>query len=730
MADQESTIKTSVVLDTTQAQVQIVKLNAVASDSTKTLEERLEAKNKAVELQNKLNKQTVAGLEKEIKSLEGLEGKEKDIIKLEKKLSKAKLASAKASANGAKASNKLSDALEDSKSATLQLDDVTGGLLGKMKAFATNPIGAVITAITAVFLLLKNAVGRSGKASETFGKIAAKLSGVMNGLMAVLEPVVEFLGEKLLQALEDPGQAIEDLGNTIKENLINRVKSFLVLGDAIAEFFKGNFKKAGKLATDSVIQFSTGVTDATDKISELAEVAKKKFNEAAIASEGLANAERRLQYNRIELEKLQLKSLTAAEKERQIRDDTTRSIEERIEANKRLGKILDEQSQAELELAQDTLALAYAQQRATGDTIENIEAVGAAEVKLLEIQERITGQRSEQLVNESGLIKERAQLLAAAAATQIEVDRTILENKKILGEQTYELELEQLEKSRILELQNTELTEEGKALIEAKYKLQKDELAIEEAERIAAKREADFEAQTLIDELDIERRRKQGENVLALELELLERKRVQELENHELTETQKAAINAKYEDAKAQITETSEKAITASKEQAKDQAIAFTAEAFGIEQEAAVARMIMAAPEAIGHSFKKAAEAYAPPMSLIMGGIGAASTIVPIIKGLNDIRKTRFSKSKSSGGGGGSISPATSGPARATTNAISDIAANNSARLGVDPSLGANSTAEAANRVTGSSSPTVTFSESRYNDFKNQVNFKEDKTSI
>lgn len=728
MAEQENTIKTSVVLDTTQAQIQIVKLNAVASDSTKTLEERLEAKNEAVKIQNKLNKQTISGIEKEIKSLEGLEGREKELLKLEKKLSKAKITSAKASANGAKASAKLSDALESSQSATQGLDDATGGLLGKMKAFATNPIGLTITAITAAFMLLKNAIGRSGKASEVFGKIAAKLSGVMNGLIAVLEPVVEFLGEKLLAAMEDPKQAIIDLGDTIKENLINRVKSFLVLGDAITELFKGNFKKASKLAADGFIQMSTGITDATDKISKFAEVAKEKYNEAAVASEDLANAERRLQYNRIELEKLQLRSLTLAEKERQIRDDTTKSIEERIAANQRLGKILDEQSQAELKLAQDTLSLAQAQQRATGDTVENIEAVGAAEVKLLEIQERITGQRSEQLVNEAGLIKERSQLLAAAAATEIEINNTILEQKKLRGEEVFKLELENLEKTKNLELQNTELTEEGKRLIEEKYKLQKDELELAEREKKKAEQETDFEAQTIIDELDIERRRKNGEDILLLEYELLERKRAQELANLELTETQKAAINAKYDAAKAQITETSEKAVTKSKEASKDAAIGFTAEAFGIEQEAAVARMVMAAPEAVAQSFKSAAKSYAPPMSLIMGALGAAGTVVPIIKGLADIKKVRFSKSKSSGSGGSISAPSAS--KGASSSVITDIAANNSARMGVDPNIGASSTAEAANRVSGSSAPSVSFSESRYSDFKNQVNFKEDKTSI
>src|SRR5690606_38982274 len=98
---------------------------------------------------------------------------------------------------------------------------------------------------------------------------------VFNGLIAVVEPLVEFIGDKLLAALNDPKQALMDLGDTIKESLINRVKSFLVLGEAFSLLMSGKFKEAAKKGTDALIQFSTGVTDATDKMVNFGEEAKK-----------------------------------------------------------------------------------------------------------------------------------------------------------------------------------------------------------------------------------------------------------------------------------------------------------------------------------------------------------------------------------------------------------------------------------------------------------------------
>ena len=147
----------------------------------------------------------------------------------------------------------------------------------------------------------------------------------------------------------------------------------------------------------------------------------------------------------------------------------------------------------------------------------------------------------------------------------------------------------------------------------------------------------------------------------------------------------------------------------------------------------------MAAPEAISGSFKNAAMAYAPPMSQIMGALGAAGVVAPIIKGLGDIKKARFGKkgkSSGGGGGGGNISMPTVGGsgggdvAGIASSAISDIAANNAARLGVDPSIGGAAGSSAANNILGGAGNSVTFSEGSYSDFQNQIQFRESLTSI
>jgi len=108
MSDQNNNIKTTVILDTTQAQRQIIELNAKASDTTKTLKERVAAKNKQIKIQNQLSKKTVKDLRKEVNGLKKVGASEKKVTAATKKLNTARVRATRASANNIKQLNRLS----------------------------------------------------------------------------------------------------------------------------------------------------------------------------------------------------------------------------------------------------------------------------------------------------------------------------------------------------------------------------------------------------------------------------------------------------------------------------------------------------------------------------------------------------------------------------------------------------------------------------------------------
>lgn len=364
------------------------------------------------------------------------------------------------------------------------------------------------------------------------------------------------------------------------------------------------------------------------------------------------------------------------------------------------------------------------------------------------------------------------ELKKADVENLIKIDELKIEQIKRTGESTLLLEKDIIDKKRQLELEEVDLTESEKALIKAKYRdkelqaeaderQRKEEIRTQKADAEAAEiqrkvtegetnlrlkqKELDADQELITSKIEltgfqtnllkmqhaqeIELKRLHNEELYQQQIEFLEKQRTADLANTELTESERAEIEAKYGTKIAEITKKSEEAKTASKLAAKNSAIGFAAEAFGISKELAVADMIMKAPQAIGNSFEQASKVYPAPLSLAMGALGAAGVVIPIYRGLKQIKETRFSKSKGGGGHATANRSLSNSISAGASSSVNNIAANNAARLGIDPNISKNASSMAANNMAGVSSEVV-FSENKYNDFKRQVEFKEDKTSI
>ena len=128
---------------------------------------------------------------------------------------------------------------------------------------------------------------------------------------------------------------------------------------------------------------------------------------ASDSADALVEQRNKVQLLTAELALLQLQYQKEAELMRQIRDDEARSIDERIQANFELGKVLAEQMEQEKALAMEGLRLAEMELALNEDNIDLQTKLIDAKTKLAEIDERITGQRSEQLVNLNALERER-----------------------------------------------------------------------------------------------------------------------------------------------------------------------------------------------------------------------------------------------------------------------------------------------------------------------------------
>ena len=105
--------------------------------------------------------------------------------------------------------------------------------------------------------------------------------------------------------------------------------------------------------------------------------------------------------------RLQLSFQNQAELQRQVRDDTAKGLAERIEANSKLGAIIDKQFKAEQATIQARIAGLQNEQNLLGATAERHNEIYQLQTDLIDVEERLNGARSEQLTNTTGLLQEQ-----------------------------------------------------------------------------------------------------------------------------------------------------------------------------------------------------------------------------------------------------------------------------------------------------------------------------------
>ena len=237
--------------------------------------------------------------------------------------------------------------------------------------------------------------------------------------------------------------------------------------------------------------------DATAVYENVKDVAVSTFNTIVEESKKALNTadilvEQRKQVELLEAgqQKLMLQFQTQAEIQRQIRDDESLTFAQRQEANEELGRILDEQLAKEQSLAQQKLDLAKLELSVNKDNLELQKAVIEAETELVDIEERITGQRSEQLTNTNALIKEQADAINELRVAGLSEREAEFEQLN----QDYQHKLELARKSGI---DTVAITEEYNRLVaETNAKFRKEDADNQKAtdDKIKAQRQASVNA--------------------------------------------------------------------------------------------------------------------------------------------------------------------------------------------------------------------------------------------
>jgi len=323
----------------------------------------------------------------------------------------------------------------------------------------------------AAFAKLTEVFNENQKVTDAFSTTFEALSLAFNDFFNFLDRNVGTVIDYFKGIFSDPKQAIVDFGIAIKNNITERFNSLLdtlgFLASAVKKVFSGDFagamddvKKAGKESLDVL----TGVNDTFDKATEIlpnvvkgiTDYAKSTVKAAKDTVELNKQAELAAVINQGLIEKYDRQ----AEQQRQIRDDESKTIEERIAANNKLGEILDLQEEKMLANVEAQIKAAQAQFDKNGN-IENEIALQEALNEKAAIKAQIEGFRSEQLININSLEREKADLLKEAEEEEIERKERLAE----LKEQEKEQMLDNLETVRSVAGEESKI---GRAIFIAK----------------------------------------------------------------------------------------------------------------------------------------------------------------------------------------------------------------------------------------------------------------------
>jgi hypothetical protein len=256
------------------------------------------------------------------------------------------------------------------------------------------------------------------------------LSLAFNDLFKFLSSNIGTITGYFKSIFEDPKQSLIDFGSAIKENLIERFDSLLDtfghLGKALGHLFKGEFSEAFDSVKDAgkeSIDIITGVDNSVDKITETATNASKALKEYAKSTVNTAttmvNLRKESELAAVKVQGLIEEYDRQAEKLRQVRDDETKTFEERIAANEELGRVLKEQEEEMLKLIDIRIKEAELD-LAKNDSVENQIKLQEALNEKKAVEAQITGFQSEQLVNQVSLQKEQTQVALENAEAQLQ----------------------------------------------------------------------------------------------------------------------------------------------------------------------------------------------------------------------------------------------------------------------------------------------------------------------
>ena len=368
---------------------------------------------------------------------------------------------------GAEKIDELNDALDDSRkkgTKAAKAVEETGEAANKAKELYKKLGGAIKTAfmisgVMKILDLFVDIIKENQFVVDLLNKAMIAFKIVVNELVGV----VETLFKGLMKAFKNPKKAWDNLVQAFKdgydwvyenivENLLNRMVilsnnaqiGFLKLRKAYNEF-TNDTKEAAKIQkqinelekenrklqkenVEKNKEIAKVFTNVADKVVTKFKQIKKATTDALDLAEAVVSARKQTAKLEILYTGIVEKYDLMAEKQRQIRDDEAKTIDERIKANEKLKEVLDKGEKAEKANLAERIKNKKLELAVNKNDLDIQNEILSLQQELTGVEAKYAGLRSEQLTNINSLEKERIELKRSLAEGTIEANKIIAES--------------------------------------------------------------------------------------------------------------------------------------------------------------------------------------------------------------------------------------------------------------------------------------------------------------
>jgi len=359
----------------------------------------------------------------------------------------------------------------------------------------------------------KTVLSENQQVVDLMNQAMVVMQGVVNGVIEVLKPLFVWMGK----AFKDPQKWWGDLVTSfqngakwIKENMIDGVFNKFVQWANTAKIailelrknwneFTGDTEEAKKISDEidalqkqniklaqenaKKMQNIKGVVNdvvqgVTNAVTTIKKATKRAFDNKDVLAAAEANIQKLQTLYQGIVEKYDL----MAEKQRQLRDDENKTIEDRLIANKELQRVLAEGEQKEKENIQARMGILQMQQNLLGYNKDRANEVLALQQELTGVTAKYAGLMSETLTNEVSLGKEALDI--QKSINESKLSQTEITNEALLAEKQAAVDRADLIKNEF---------EKFKAVKDAEKALREEEMR--QLDELNARRQADFDTQ-------------------------------------------------------------------------------------------------------------------------------------------------------------------------------------------------------------------------------------------